>query len=63
MVQPDLKKLIAYSSVSHMGFVILGAFVFNTPGMGAIFQMVSHGITTGALFLWWASSTSAPTTG
>jgi NADH-quinone oxidoreductase subunit M len=52
MVQPDLKKLIAYSSVSHMGFVILGAFVFNTQGMqGAIFQMVSHGITTGALFL------------
>ena len=52
MVQPDLKKLVAYSSVSHMGFVMLGAFVFNTQGMqGAIFQMVSHGITTGALFL------------
>jgi NADH-quinone oxidoreductase subunit M len=52
MVQPDLKKLIAYSSVSHMGFVMLGAFVFNTQGLqGAIFQMVSHGITTGALFL------------
>jgi NADH-quinone oxidoreductase subunit M len=52
MVQPDLKKLIAYSSVSHMGFVMLGTFVFNTQGLqGAVFQMVSHGITTGALFL------------
>jgi NADH-quinone oxidoreductase subunit M len=52
MVQPDLKKLIAYSSVSHMGFVMLGAFVFNEQGLqGAVFQMVSHGITTGALFL------------
>ncbi|HEY7451297.1 MAG TPA: NADH-quinone oxidoreductase subunit M [Candidatus Limnocylindria bacterium] len=52
MVQPDLKKLVAYSSVSHMGFVMLGAFVFNVQGLqGAIFQMVSHGITTGALFL------------
>jgi NADH-quinone oxidoreductase subunit M len=52
MVQPDLKKLIAYSSVSHMGFVMLGAFVFNAQGLqGAVFQMISHGITTGALFL------------
>jgi NADH-quinone oxidoreductase subunit M len=52
MVQPDLKKLIAYSSVSHMGFVTLGTFVFNDQGLsGAVFQMVSHGITTGALFL------------
>jgi len=52
MVQPDLKKLIAYSSVSHMGFVMLGAFVFNQQGLsGAVFQMISHGITTGALFL------------
>jgi NADH-quinone oxidoreductase subunit M len=52
MVQPDLKKLIAYSSVSHMGFVMLGAFVLNQQGLqGAIFQMISHGITTGALFL------------
>jgi len=52
MVQPDLKKLIAYSSVSHMGFVTLGTFVFNQQGIsGAVFQMVSHGITTGALFL------------
>ena len=52
MVQPDLKKLIAYSSVSHMGFVMLGTFVFNDQGLsGAVFQMISHGITTGALFL------------
>src|SRR5574338_1166220 len=52
MVQPDLKKLIAYSSVSHMGFVMLGTFVFNDQGLqGAVFQMVSHGVTTGALFL------------
>jgi NADH-quinone oxidoreductase subunit M len=52
MVQTDLKKLIAYSSVSHMGFVMLGVFVFNIQGLqGAVFQMVSHGIVTGALFL------------
>ncbi len=52
MVQPDLKRLIAYSSVSHMGFVMLGVFVLNTQGLqGAIFQMISHGVTTGALFL------------
>jgi NADH-quinone oxidoreductase subunit M len=52
MVQPDMKKLVAYSSVSHMGFVMLGAFVFNTQGLqGAAFTMISHGITTGALFL------------
>jgi NADH-quinone oxidoreductase subunit M len=52
MVQPDMKKLVAYSSVSHMGFVMLGAFVFNEQGLqGAAFTMISHGITTGALFL------------
>ena len=52
MVQPDMKKLVAYSSVSHMGFVMLGTFVFNTQGIqGAVFQMISHGVTTGALFL------------
>jgi NADH-quinone oxidoreductase subunit M len=52
MVQPDLKKLVAYSSVSHMGFVMLGTFVFNEQGLqGAVYQMISHGITTGALFL------------
>ncbi len=52
MVQPDLKKLVAYSSVSHMGFVMLGMFVFNMQGIqGAVFQMVAHGVITGALFL------------
>jgi NADH-quinone oxidoreductase subunit M len=52
LVQPDLKKLVAYSSVSHMGFVTLGIFVFNTQGLdGAILQMVNHGLITGALFL------------
>ncbi|MBI1746697.1 MAG: NADH-quinone oxidoreductase subunit M [Acidobacteria bacterium] len=51
MVQPDLKKLVAYSSVSHMGLVVLGIFVLNKQGMeGAIFQMLSHGLSTGALF-------------
>lgn len=52
LVQKDLKKLIAYSSVSHMGFVMLGIFVFNTAGMqGAVIQMFSHGLVTGGLFL------------
>jgi NADH-quinone oxidoreductase subunit M len=52
LVQPDLKKLVAYSSVSHMGFVTLGIFVFNVQGLdGAILQMVNHGLITGALFL------------
>jgi NADH-quinone oxidoreductase subunit M len=52
LVQPDLKKLVAYSSVSHMGFVTLGIFVFNQQGMdGAILQMVNHGLITGGLFL------------
>jgi NADH-quinone oxidoreductase subunit M len=52
MVQPDLKKLVAYSSVSHMGFVTLGIFVFQEQAMdGAILQMVNHGLITGALFL------------
>ena len=52
LVQPDLKKLVAYSSVSHMGFVTLGIFVFGEQGMqGAILQMVNHGLITGALFL------------
>ena len=63
-MQPDLKKLVAYSSVSHMGFVTLGIFVFQQQGLqGAVLQMVTHGIITGALFLWSASSTSGPTTG
>ena len=52
LAQADLKKLIAYSSVSHMGFVTLGLFVMNQQGIeGAVLQMVNHGITTGALFL------------
>jgi len=52
LAQSDLKKLVAYSSVSHMGFVTLGIFVFNSQGIqGAILQMFTHGVTTGALFL------------
>jgi NADH-quinone oxidoreductase subunit M len=52
MVQPDIKKLVAYSSVSHLGFVIVGMFVFNEQGLhGAVLQMVNHGLSTGALFL------------
>ncbi|RLA82676.1 MAG: hypothetical protein DRG31_07050, partial [Deltaproteobacteria bacterium] len=52
MVQPDLKKLVAYSSVSHMGFIILGIVSMNPDGFnGAILQMVAHGLGTGALFL------------
>jgi NADH-quinone oxidoreductase subunit M len=52
MVQPDVKKLVAYSSVSHLGFVVLGTFVFNAQGVsGGILQMVNHGLSTGALFL------------
>ena len=52
LVQRDMKKLIAYSSISHMGFVTLGFFIFNVHGMeGAITQMVSHGFISGALFL------------
>ncbi len=52
LVQQDMKKLIAYSSVAHMGFVTMGIFAFNQQGMdGAIFQMISHGFVAGALFL------------
>jgi NADH-quinone oxidoreductase subunit M len=52
MVQPDLKKLVAYSSVAHLGFCVLGIFVLNIQGMeGAIYQMFSHGVSTGALFI------------
>ena len=52
LAQEDLKKLIAYSSVSHMGFVTLGIFALNAQGIeGAILQMINHGITTGGLFL------------
>jgi len=52
IVQDDMKKLVAYSSVAHMGFVTLGFFIFNTAGMeGAVVQMVSHGFVAGAMFL------------
>jgi NADH-quinone oxidoreductase subunit M len=52
LIQPDMKRLVAYSSVSHMGFVTAGLFVFNQQGIeGSILQMVSHGILTGALFM------------
>ncbi|MEK7877179.1 MAG: NADH-quinone oxidoreductase subunit M [Pseudomonadota bacterium] len=52
LVQSDMKKLIAYSSVSHMGFVTLGIFIFSAQGIeGAILQMISHGFVSGALFL------------
>ena len=52
LVQADMKKLIAYSSISHMGFVTLGIFIFSAQGMeGAILQMISHGFISGALFL------------
>ncbi|OLC13332.1 MAG: NADH dehydrogenase [Candidatus Rokubacteria bacterium 13_1_40CM_69_27] len=51
-VQPDLKRLVAYSSVSHLGFVMLGIFTLNTQGLvGGLIQMVNHGLSTGALFL------------
>jgi NADH-quinone oxidoreductase subunit M len=52
LVQTDIKKLVAYSSVSHLGFVMLGIFAFNSQGLdGAVLQMVNHGLSTGALFL------------
>jgi NADH-quinone oxidoreductase subunit M len=52
MVQPDLKKLVAYSSVSHLGFVVLGLAAMNAQGVqGAVYQMISHGVSTGGLFL------------
>ncbi|MCO4769362.1 MAG: NADH-quinone oxidoreductase subunit M, partial [Deltaproteobacteria bacterium] len=52
MVQPDMKKLVAYSSVSHMGYIMLGVFALNSQGVeGGILQMLNHGISTGALFL------------
>ena len=52
MMQDDIKKLVAYSSVSHLGFVMLGLFAFNVQGIqGGIYQMLNHGLSTGALFL------------
>ena len=50
--QPDMKRLVAYSSISHMGFIMLGMFALNSEGLqGSIIQMVNHGVSTGALFL------------
>jgi NADH-quinone oxidoreductase subunit M len=52
LVQPNLKKLVAYSSVSHLGLVVLGIFTFTQVGTdGAVYQMLNHGISTGALFM------------
>ncbi len=52
MVQPNMKKLVAYSSVSHLGFVVLGIFSFTRQGFdGAVYQMLNHGVSTGALFI------------
>ncbi len=52
LVQPDLKRLVAYSSVSHLGFVVLGMFALNPQGVdGALYQMLNHGVSTGGLFL------------
>jgi NADH-quinone oxidoreductase subunit M len=52
MVQPNMKRLVAYSSVSHLGFVVLGIFTFTQVGLdGAVYQMLNHGISTGALFI------------
>ena len=52
LIQVDLKRLVAYSSVSHLGFVVLGTFAFTQQGMsGSVLQMVNHGLSTGALFL------------
>lgn len=52
MVQPNMKKLVAYSSVSHLGFVVLGLFSFTQQGFdGAVYQMLNHGVSTGALFM------------
>ncbi len=52
LVQPNMKKLVAYTSVSHLGFVVLGIFSFTQAGLdGAVYQMINHGISTGALFM------------
>jgi NADH-quinone oxidoreductase subunit M len=52
MVQPDMKKLVAYSSVSHLGFIVLGIFGFTVMGLeGSVYQMLAHGVSTGALFM------------
>src|SRR5262249_57151511 len=52
MVQPDMKKLVAYSSVSHLGFVVLGLCAMNVQGVqGSLYQMLNHGVSTGGLFM------------
>jgi NADH-quinone oxidoreductase subunit M len=52
LIQPNLKRLIAYSSISHLGFIVLGIFTFKQQGAdGAVYQMIAHGVSTGALFL------------
>ncbi len=52
LIQPNIKRLIAYSSVSHLGFIVLGIFSFTQQGAdGAVFQMIAHGLSTGALFI------------
>jgi NADH-quinone oxidoreductase subunit M len=52
LIQPNIKRLIAYSSISHLGFVVLGIFTFTQQGTdGAVYQMIAHGLSTGALFL------------
>jgi len=52
LVQPNMKKLIAYSSISHLGFVVLGIFSFTQAGLdGATYIMLAHGVSTGALFM------------
>ena len=52
LIQTDIKRLVAYSSVSHLGFVVLGIFAFTQQGVtGGVLQMVNHGLATGALFL------------
>ena len=52
MVQPDMKKLVAYSSVSHLGFVVLGLCAMNLQGVqGSVYQMLNHGVSTGGLFM------------
>ena len=52
MVQPDMKKLVAYSSVSHLGFVVLGLCALNLQGVqGSVYQMLAHGVSTGGLFM------------
>ena len=62
LVQPNMKKLIAYSSISHLGFVVLGIFSFTQAGIeGATFVMLAHGVSTGACSCWPAFSTSAVT--